>query len=72
MKLKSVSTLINRSIVKKLRGHKQSMLSIFLDFVYKNKIVIPSKAAPPAMKPSQEPVPKREKDELENLINQIE
>ena len=36
------------------------------------EIVIPSKAAPPAMRPSQESTPKREKDELENLINQIE
>lgn len=36
------------------------------------EIVIPSKAAPPAMRPSQESAPKREKDELENLINQIE
>ena len=36
------------------------------------EIVIPSKAAPPAMKPSQGAAPKREKDELENLINQIE
>ncbi len=36
------------------------------------EIVIPSKAAPPAMKPSQGTAPKRDKDELENLINQIE
>ncbi|MEX7475251.1 penicillin-binding protein PBP1a, partial [Acinetobacter baumannii] len=36
------------------------------------EIVIPSKTTPPAMKPSQGAAPKREKDELENLINQIE
>ena len=39
---------------------------------YRVRKLIPSKTTPPAMKPSQGAAPKREKDELENLINQIE